>query len=78
MTPALFFGILPHYRLSELCIYSYLPTEMERNGMESIFAFIAIEEQKGVANYYVNERLMDLLSGVGVPENAQSGTQASA
>lgn len=48
---------------------------MERNGMESIFAFIAIEEQKGAANYYVNERLMNLLSSVGVPENAKSGTQ---
>ena len=46
--------------------------------MESIFAFIANEEQKGAANYYVNERLLDLLSGEDVPENAQSGTQGSA
>lgn len=34
--------------------------------------------RKGAANYYVNERLMNLLSSVGVPENAQSGTQGGA
>ena len=76
MTPALFFGILPHYRLSELYnLFIFANRGGKKwNGMESIFAFIAIEEQKGAANYYVNERLMNLLSSVGVPENAQSGT----
>ena len=74
MTPALFSVFCRITGCQNCTINSYLPTEMERNGMESIFAFIAIEEQKGAANYYVNERLMNLLSSVGVPENAQSGT----
>lgn len=34
--------------------------------------------RKGAANYYVNERLMNLLSGVGLPENAKPGTQGGA
>ena len=75
MTPALFFGILPHYRLSEL--YN-LFIFANRGGKKWNGIYIAIEEQKGAANYYVNERLMNLLSSVGVPENAQSGTQGGA